>query len=92
MQKNPHIVVSGSLDLFFSGAGRVPSCLSLPAQMQKEPGFSMQFLPYGQQDSWLNQETYTDIRYMCLVVVARRLKNLMTSCLKILTAGQMLME
>lgn len=26
--------------------------------MQKERGFSMQFLLYGQQDSWLDQETY----------------------------------
>lgn len=50
----------------------------------------MQLLMYGSQENLLDQETYSDIRYVCLV--ARQLKNLMTGCLTILTAGQMLME
>lgn len=77
---------------FVFSIGHAPSCLSLSAQTQKESGFSVQFLLNGSQENLLDQEAHGDIRYMCLMVMARQLKNLMTCGLKILTAGQMLME
>lgn len=92
MQKKPHIVVSGSLVLFFQGQGMSPVVYPCQSKCRRNVAFLCNFCCMASKTVDWTKRPITDIRYMCLVVVARRLKNLMTSCLKILTAGQMLMD
>ena len=72
----------GSLVLFLRRA-------SLLAPVQKEMASLCNFSGMAAERIRRTQRpTVSGTRYMCLAVVARRLKNVMTCCLQISTAGQ----